>query len=67
MDKLGLFIWIIAAPVLMGTFVLAVLLMPSLAHAESKYIIMAAVLGAVVAAPISLVIAKKIDNLTKKT
>ncbi|MCB1652187.1 MAG: hypothetical protein KDI46_09050 [Alphaproteobacteria bacterium] len=66
MDRLGLIIWAVAAPVLMGIFVLVVLVVPSLAEQDKQLILPAAVAGAVLAAPVAFVVAKQLKKLTQK-
>ena len=63
MLKLSLVIYIMAAPTLMGAFVLTVLTVPSLASNDFNLILPAALGGAVVALPVSYLIAKKLKNL----
>ena len=64
MSRLAVIIWCMAAPTLMGIFVLMVLTVPALAARESLLILPAAVLGAAVAAPASYYIARRIQSLT---
>ncbi|MCB1539076.1 MAG: hypothetical protein KDJ49_08940 [Alphaproteobacteria bacterium] len=64
MSKLAVIVWCVAAPTLMGIFVLTVLVVPSLAAKENMMILPAAIAGAVVAAPISYYIARHIRALT---
>ncbi len=64
MGKIALIVWVVLAPTLMGTFVLALLLTPALAGDEMKLILPAAVAGAVVAIPFSFLVAKKVASLT---
>ena len=66
MDRLGLIIWAVAAPVLMGIFVLVVLVVPSLAEQDKQLMLPAAVAGAVLAAPVAFVVAKQLKKLTQK-
>lgn len=62
MSKLTLIIWIVAAPVVMGIFVLAVLVVPGLGADQARMIPVAALAGAVLAAPISFVLSKKLQE-----
>ena len=66
MSKLSILIWIIAAPVLMGMCVTVTLVVPMFADKQMIWIPVAATLGAVVALPISYVVAKKIKALIKE-
>ncbi|MCB9988086.1 MAG: hypothetical protein H6868_01990 [Rhodospirillales bacterium] len=66
MGKVGILIWIMLAPTVMGLFVLALLLTPSLADQQMTLILPVAAAGAVVAAPLSFLIAKKLSALGKK-
>lgn len=63
MDKLPFIIWIIAAPVFMGVFVMVVILHPALAVREMEYMPYAAAAGALVAMPVSILIARKMRNM----
>jgi hypothetical protein len=63
MMKLAMIIWAIAAPTLMGSFVLLVLIIPDLAAQDAKLILPAAVLGALVAVPFSYFIARKLNKV----
>lgn len=67
MQRLSLVIWIILAPVLMGSFVLSVLTVPGLASQEMKLMLPAAIAGAVVAIPFSYIISRSIQAKTKKS
>lgn len=66
MGKLPIVIWIIAAPTLMGIFVLTVLVVPSLADDAMRLILPVAAAGAVVAMPVSYVIARLLNAAMKK-
>lgn len=66
MSKLPLIIWIMAAPVFMGAFVLTVLVVPELAADEKQLIAPAALAGAVIAMPFSYVIARIVKAKTAK-
>lgn len=63
MARLAFLIWTMAAPTLMGVLVVAVLNIPALSSHDMKYMLPAAILGAVLAAPISYFIAKKLTDL----
>lgn len=63
MGKLGVIIWSIAATVLAGVGVLIVLISPSLAANEMNMILPAAIVGAVVAVPVSWIVTKKIKTI----
>lgn len=64
MSKLSIIIWIIAAPVFMGSLVVTVLVLPNFADQHEIYIPAAAAVGAIIAMPFSYVIASKIKSLT---
>ncbi|MAI61211.1 MAG: hypothetical protein CBB87_01825 [Micavibrio sp. TMED27] len=63
MGKLSIAVWIMTATVLMGVFVLAILLTPSLEQNQMDYILYAAIAGAIVAIPITSVLTYKIQHL----
>ncbi len=67
MMKLAHIIWSVAATTLAGIFILIVLIVPSLAENDAKLILPAAVLGALLAIPISYFITKKITQEMNKT
>lgn len=60
MIRLLSLIWSLVATVLAGLFVLAVLTVPALSSKEMMLILPAAILGAVLAIPVSVVVTKKI-------
>lgn len=62
MSKLAIMIYIIASPTLAGIAMVAGLV---LGFTAAKGIIVAVIIGAVVALPASIVIAKQIGNMTK--
>lgn len=64
MGKLAFLVWIILAPTLMGMFVVAVLLTPALASNEMTNIVIAAIAGPIVAAPLSYLIGRKVKAIT---
>ncbi len=64
MSKLAIMIYIIASPTLAGIAMVAGLV---LGFTAAKGIIVAVIIGAVVALPVSIVIAKQIGNMTKST
>lgn len=64
MLRLLLVIWAMAATTLAGIFVLIVLTVPALAAKDMVMILPAALLGAVVAAPISYLVTRKILGMT---
>ena len=66
MTRLAIILWTVAAPTLAGIFVLIVLIVPELAAQDAKLILPAALAGAIVAAPISYLIAKKLYFVMKK-
>ncbi|MCB9983130.1 MAG: hypothetical protein H6861_05595 [Rhodospirillales bacterium] len=66
MFRVAMVIWAMAATTLAGIFVLTVLVVPELAAQDAKLILPAALGGAVVAVPVSYVIAAKLMKLTKK-
>ncbi len=61
MLRLTFMLWGVVATTLAGSFILIVLIVPMLAEQDAKLILPAAILGAIVAAPISYLIAKKIN------
>ncbi len=65
MVRLTLVLWAVAATTLAGIFILIVLTVPSLAAKDAELMIPAVVLGCIIAAPISYLIAKKIMTLSK--
>ncbi|MFA7276557.1 MAG: hypothetical protein WC043_07135 [Pseudobdellovibrionaceae bacterium] len=67
MFRISAVIWVMAAPTLMGILVMLVLIMPSLADKQALYISAAALVGALIAAPISYLIAKAIKNAIKES
>ena len=66
MMTLALVLWAVAGTTLAGIFIIVVLVVPSLAEQDAKLILPAALLGALVAVPISYVIARKITSVTQK-
>lgn len=64
MSRLAWLVWTVAAPTLMGILVLVVLVVPSLAAHDAKYMLPAAALGAVLALPLSYVMANMITKIT---
>jgi hypothetical protein len=66
MSKLAILIWIIAAPVFMGMLVTVTLVVPMFADKQMMWIPIAAVCGAVLALPVSVIISKKLKNLTEE-
>ena len=66
MQKLAVFIWIVLAPTLMGSFVLLVVTIPALMARENQLLLPAALAGAVVAMPFSYLISRRLRNLFKK-
>ncbi len=58
MTKPALFIWLIAAPVLAGIFITALLLIPSAEPALRTWVVIASLAAAVMAVPFSLRIGK---------
>lgn len=60
MSKLAVLIWIMAGNVLAGMGVIVVLLTPTLMARPTTFIALAAILGYVVAIPLSIVIAKQV-------
>lgn len=65
MGKLPFVIYLMAAPFLMGALVLTVLVVPELSARENSMIWQAALLGAVLAMPVSYGISKIIKNKIK--
>ncbi|HPF77809.1 MAG TPA: hypothetical protein PLF01_00835 [Alphaproteobacteria bacterium] len=65
MGKLALAIWIMAAPTLMGCLVIITLVVPYFSANEKIWIPAAAAAGAVLAIPISIVVARSIKKLTR--
>ena len=66
MLRLASIIWAVAATTLAGCAVLVVLIVPALSEQDSRLILPAALLGAVLAIPISYLIAKKLNMALKK-
>ena len=66
MMRLALVLWAVAATTLAGIFIIIVLVVPSLAEQDAKLILPAALLGPLVAVPISYAIAKKLTSVTEK-
>lgn len=62
MLRLASIIYVMASSVLMGIGVTAVLATPALDSTSDKWIIVAAVVGAIIALPVSYVVAKAIDK-----
>lgn len=62
MLRLASIIYVMASTVLMGVGVTAVLATPALSNDSDKWIIVVAVAGAIIALPISYVVAKAIDR-----
>jgi hypothetical protein len=60
MFKVGMLVWIVLATTLAGLAVTVVLVVPSLNAQAMKFIPIAALIGAVVAIPFSLMIAKRL-------
>jgi len=63
MMRLAVVLWAVAATTLAGIFIIIVLVVPSLAEHDAKLILPAALSGALIAAPISYAIAKKLTSL----
>lgn len=59
--KPAFWIWLLAAPILTGASITALLLIPSLAPALGMWIVVASAVSAVVAVPIGLVVGKAIQ------
>ena len=66
MFKVAIIIWLMLGTVFAGAAILAVLAMPSLAGQDMKLIPIVAGIGAVVAIPFAIVVAKRILALTAK-
>lgn len=64
MSKIRLYVWIMLAPVMMGSIVLVLLLVPELSNRAMELILPAVIAGAILAYPLSYIIAKKIRKLT---
>ena len=64
MIRLSLVVWAVAGPTLAGILILLVLTVPALSAHDMKMILPAAGLGAVLAIPISYIIAKHLLRLT---
>lgn len=62
MSKLAIMIFVIASPTLAGIAMVAALV---LGFTGAKGIVIAVVIGAVVALPVSIIVAKQIGSLTK--
>ncbi len=62
MSKLALMIFIIASPTLAGIAMVAALV---LGFTAAKGIVIAVVIGAIIALPVSIIVAKQIGNQTK--
>lgn len=63
MSRVALIVWTMAAPTLAGIMVLVVLVVPSLESSAMKLIAPAAGIGAVLAVPLSIVVAKMIEKI----
>ena len=66
MLKIAILVWLMLATVFAGAAILAVLSMPSLAGQDMRLIPVVAGIGAVVAIPFSLFVAKRILAVTAK-
>lgn len=66
MLKIAIIVWLMLATVFAGAAILAVLSMPSLAGQDMRLIPMVAGIGAVVAIPVSLFVARRILAVTAK-
>lgn len=66
MSRVALIVWTIAAPTLAGIMILVVVAVPSLEVQAMKWIAPAAGIGAVIAVPVSIVIAKMIEKIGLK-
>lgn len=65
MTRLAFLIWVIAAPTLMGMLVTVTLVVPYFMNNQALWIPVAAGAGAVIAAPVSYMIAVAISNATR--
>lgn len=66
MLKIAILVWLVLATTLAGAAVLVVLSLPSLAGQDMRLIPIAAGVGAVVAIPFAVLVAKRILALTAK-
>ena len=66
MLKIAILVWLMLATVFAGAAVLTVLALPSLAGQDMRLIPIAAAVGAVVAIPFAVLVAKRILALTAK-
>lgn len=66
MLKIAILVWLVLATTLAGVAVMVVLSVPSLAGQDMRLIPIAAGIGALVAIPFSLLVAKRILALTAK-
>ena len=62
MGRFAAILWLVLAPTLIGISIMVVLFIPALTHYQMKLMLPAAAFGAVLAIPISIIIAKKISS-----
>lgn len=62
MWRVTILVWVILAPTLAGVLVMAILTMPSMARELMKWIPIVAATGAIVALPISALVARMITK-----